>query len=170
MIQSETELERIRQECRRMVTSRALASAGVVVIPIPLADLAADVGILTTMLPAISARFELDHDSVRKLDPQLAQRVLVIAAGLGNNMIGRLVTKKLIAGIVRRMGVRIAAASAARYVPLLGSAVAASLSFGAMKLAGDAHIEDCYRTASELLNEQRASAALSPRTPARSVS
>lgn len=136
-----------------MVTSRALASAGVVVIPIPLADLAADVGILTTMLPAISAQFGLDHDSVRKLDPQLAQRVLVIAAGLGNNMIGRVVTKKLIAGIVRRMGVRIATASAARYVPLLGSAIAASLSFGAMKLAGDAHIEDCYRTASELLNE-----------------
>ncbi len=139
-----------------MVTSRALASAGVVVVPIPLADIAADVGILATMLPAISARFELDHDSVEKLDPHLAQRVLVLASGMGNNLIGRTITKKLVAGMIRRMGARIATASVARYVPLLGSAVAATISFGAMKLAGDAHVEDCYRTAAALIREGRA--------------
>lgn len=138
-----------------MVTSRALASAGVVVVPIPLADLAADVGILATMLPAISARFELDHDTVQKMEPHLAQRVLVLASGMGNNLIGRIITKKLVAAMVRRMGVRIATASVARYVPLLGSAVAATLSFGAMKLAGDAHVEDCYRTAAALISEVR---------------
>lgn len=138
-----------------MVMSRALASAGVVVVPIPLADIAADVGILATMLPAISARFELDHDSVEKLDPHLAQRVLVLASGMGNNLIGRTITKKLVAGMIRRMGARIATASVARYVPLLGSAVAATISFGAMKLAGDAHVEDCYRTAAALIREGR---------------
>ena len=138
-----------------MVTSRALASAGVVVVPIPLADIAADVGILATMLPAISARFGLDHDSVEKLDPHIAQRVLVLASGMGNNLIGRTITKKLVAGMIRRMGARIATASVARYVPLLGSAVAATISFGAMKLAGDAHVEDCYRTAAALIRERR---------------
>ncbi|WP_438805790.1 hypothetical protein [Sodalis sp. (in: enterobacteria)] len=31
------------------------------------------------------------------------------------------------------------------YVPLLGQALAAGLSFSAMKLLGNSHIDDCYR-------------------------
>lgn len=151
MITDRAELERIRRECKAMVTARALANAGVAVIPIPAIDLVADVGILATMLPAISARFELDHDSVAKLEPHIAQRVFTVAAGLGNNVIGRFVTRKLVARLLRRMGVRLATASVARYVPLIGSAVAASIGFGAMKLAGDAHVEDCYRASLALL-------------------
>lgn len=137
-----------------MVTTRALANAGVAVVPIPAIDLVADVGILATMLPAISARFELDHDSVQKLEPHLAQRAFTVAAGLGNNVIGRFVTRRLVAQLLRRLGVRFATASVARYVPVIGSAIAATVSFGAMKLAGDAHVEDCYRTAMALLEDR----------------
>ena len=143
-----------------MVTARALANAGVAVVPIPAIDLVADVGILATMLPAISARFELDHDSIEKLEPQLAQRAFAVAAGLGNNVIGRFVTKRLLIRLLRRMGVRIATASVARFVPVIGSAVAASISFGAMKLAGDAHVEDCYRTAMALLADRQTSTVM----------
>ena len=59
-------------------------------------------------------------------------------------------TKRVVIALLRRMGLRVATASVARYVPLLGSAVAATISFGAMKLAGNAHIEDCYTTAKAL--------------------
>ena len=151
MIGSLAELDRVRDECRRMVTQRSLAAAGAAVVPIPGADIVADIGLLANMLPRVSERFELDHDSVEKLDPDTAQRVFVIAASMGNNVIGRFVTRKLVVVLLRRMGVRVAAASVAKYVPVLGSAVAASISFGAMKLAGDAHVEDCYRTARALL-------------------
>lgn len=151
MIQTLAQLDSIRRDCRRMVTTRSLAAAGAAVVPIPGADLVADVGLLTTMLPRISAAFELDHDSVEKLDPAIAERVFVVAASLGNNVIGRLVTRKLAIALLRRVGVRIASASVARFVPVIGSAIGASISFGAMKLAGDAHVEDCYRTARALL-------------------
>ncbi len=134
-----------------MVTNRSLAAAGAAVVPIPGADLIADIGLLANMLPRISQAFQLDHKSVEKLDPEIAERVLVIAASLGNNVIGRLVTRKLAIGLLRRIGLRVASASVARYVPLIGSAFAASISFGAMKLAGNAHVEDCYRTARTLL-------------------
>lgn len=134
-----------------MVRNRALTAAGAAVVPIPGADLLADIGLLSNMLPAISRAFGLDHDSIEKLDPDVAQRVFVIAASMGNNVIGRLVTRKLAVSLLRRVGVRVASASAAKYVPIVGSAIAASISFGAMKLAGDAHIEDCYRTARALL-------------------
>ncbi len=151
MITARRELDQVRRECRRMVTRRSLAAAGAAVVPIPGADVVADIGLLATMLPSISEAFQLDHDSVEKLDPEIAQRVLVVAASLGNNVIGRLVTRKLVVALLRRVGVRVASASVAKYVPVVGSMVAASIGFGAMKLAGNAHVEDCYRTALALL-------------------
>lgn len=144
------ELDAIRDTCRRMVTKRAAMSAGASVVPVPGMDLVADVGILKTMLPQISERFGLREDQVEKMDATRAQQVLAIAASMGNNVIGRAVTKRVVMVLLRRMGVRVAAASVARYVPFLGSAVAATISFGAMKLAGNAHIEDCYTTARTL--------------------
>lgn len=154
MITTLPELDRVRQECRRLVTTRSLAAAGAAVVPIPGADIVADIGLLSSMLPAISQRFELDHASVEKLDPVTAQRVLVMAASLGNTLIGRVVTRKLAVTLLRRMGVRIAGASVAKYVPVLGSAIAASVGFGALRLAGNAHVEDCYRTARALISSE----------------
>ncbi|WP_375393642.1 hypothetical protein [uncultured Sphingomonas sp.] len=138
-----------------MVTNRSLAAAGAAVVPIPGADLIADIGLLSTMLPAISQSFELDHDSVAKLDSDIAQRVFVIAASMGNNVIGRMITRRIAVRLLRRVGVRIASASVAKYVPVVGSAMAATIGFGAMKLAGNAHVEDCYRTARALLTPDR---------------
>ena len=151
MIRTLAELDAVRADCRKLVTRRSLASAGAAVVPIPGADLVADIGLLTTLLPDISKRFALDHDQVARLEPHLAQRVLVLASSLGNNAIGQAITKRVVVAMLRRVGIRLATASAAKYVPILGSAVAATISFGAMKLVGDAHIEDCYRTAAALI-------------------
>ena len=152
MIQSVAELDRVRAECRKLVTNRSLMSAGAAVIPIPGADIVADISLLTTLLPDISKRFELDHEQVEKLEPQIAQKVFVLAASMGNNVIGRMVTKRLATTLLRRIGMRVATASVARYVPFVGSGIAAGISFGAMKLVGNSHIEDCYRTAKALLS------------------
>ncbi len=151
MIRTIVELDRVRAGCRKMVTNRALMSAGAAVVPIPGADLMADIGLLTSLLPDISRRFELDHDQVDKLEPHLAERVFVLASSMGNTLIGRTVTKRVVTALLRRIGKRIAAASIAKYVPFAGSAVAAGISFGAMKLVGDGHIDDCYRTARALI-------------------
>ncbi len=156
MIQTLAELDRLRGECRQLVTKRALTAAGASVVPIPGVDIAADIGLLATMLPAISKRFELDHDAVDKLPADAAQRVFVLAAGMGNNLIGRMMTRTIAKAILRRVGKRVAVASVAKYVPVLGSAIAASIGFGAMKLAGDAHVEDCYRTARALIEDRLA--------------
>jgi uncharacterized protein (DUF697 family) len=151
MIATVAELDRLRDECRSLVTKRSLMSAGAAVVPIPGADLVADIGLLTNLLPQISAKFELDHENVEKLGPHLAQQVFVIAASMGNNVIGRMVSKRLVTALLRRVGLRVATASVAKYVPFVGSAVAATISFGAMKMVGDAHVEDCYKTALALL-------------------
>jgi len=151
MISTVAELDRVRGKCRSLVTRRSLMSAGVAVIPVPGADVVADVGLLTSLLPKISERFGLDHEQVAKLEPHLAQKVLVVASGMGNNVIGRMVTKKLVVRLLQRVGIRVATASVAKYVPVMGSLLAAAISFGAMKMVGNSHIDDCYETARTLI-------------------
>jgi len=160
MITRLEDLERIRAECRSLVTRKSLVSAGVAVVPVPGIDLVADVGLLTTLLPEISARFELGHEQVRKLEPHLAQQVLVMASSMGNNVIGRMVTRRIVAALLKRIGARVAAGSLAKFVPFAGSAVAATISFGAMKMVGNAHIEDCYKTALAMLPASAQGAAV----------
>lgn len=43
------ELDRIRKDCRKMVTTRSLMSAAAAVVPIPGADIVADVSLLATL-------------------------------------------------------------------------------------------------------------------------
>jgi uncharacterized protein (DUF697 family) len=151
MISSLKELDRVRAECKKLVTKRSLMAAGAAVVPIPGVDIVADISLLATMLPEISKRFELDHEQVEKLEPQVAEKILVMASSMGNNLIGRTVTKGIVTALLRRVGKRVAAASIAKYVALAGSGIAAAISFGAMKLVGNSHIDDCYRTAKALL-------------------
>ena len=151
MITSIIELERIRAECLKLVTKRSWLAAGAAVVPVPGADIVADISLLSTMLPEISKRFELSHEQVKKLEPHLAEKVLVMASSMGNNVIGRTVTKRVVTMLLKRVGKRVATASVAKYVPLVGSALAAAVGFGAMRLVGKSHVEDCYRTAKSLI-------------------
>lgn len=144
------QLDAIRADCRRLVTKRSLMAAGAAVVPVPGVDMVADVGLLASLLPDISRRFGLDAKQVVRLEPHVAERVLVIASSMGNTVIGRMVTKRLVTALLRRVATRVAAASVAKYVPVVGSGIAAGISFGAMKLVGNAHIEDCYRIARDL--------------------
>jgi len=74
----------------------------------------ADFTLLTTLLPKISGRFGLDRAQVEKLDPHLAQQVLVIASGRGDNVIGRMITKKLVIRLLQGIGVRVTTVSVAK--------------------------------------------------------
>ncbi|HEU0065954.1 MAG TPA: hypothetical protein VFQ57_01800 [Sphingomonas sp.] len=155
-IRTLSELDRVRDDCKAMVTKRSLVSAGTAVVPIPGIDLIADVGLLTKMLPDISERFGLSHEQVAKMDAGMGEQVLVVATSLGNTVIGRAITRRIVTAIIRRVGLRVAGASVAKFVPFLGQAAAASLSFGAMKLAGNRHVDDCYETVKRTLLANRA--------------
>ena len=65
MITTIAELDRIRDDSKRLVTTRSMMSAGAAVVPIPGADIVADIGLLTKLLPEISKRFGLDPVSQR---------------------------------------------------------------------------------------------------------
>ena len=123
-------------------------------LPIPGLDLGTDIALLIELIPAINQKFGLGAEQVRGLDPKIQRIVLVGATSLGNNLIGKWVTQQLVMQMLQRLGIRVATKTAAKFVTILGQALAASISFGAMKLLGNAHVDDCYKVARQALLAQ----------------
>ena len=144
------ELEKVRRECKALVTRRAGISATAAVVPIPGLDIGADMLLLSEMLNTINRRFGLSQEQIEVLDPQLKKIVLVAATSIGSEVVGRFITRHILIGLLQKIGVRVASKSAVRFIPILGQGIAAGISFGAMKMLGDAHVDDCYKVVSEL--------------------
>ena len=150
------ELENIRKECLRMSNRRALLSAAASVVPIPFTDIATDVVLLRNIMPRITERFGLSKEQVDGYDPQLAIFIYDAAKKLGTNVIGKYLTKELIVQILRKMGIRrLTTNQVARYVPIIGQAVSAGLSYTAMRLIIRSHINECHRVARTVMQQAR---------------
>jgi hypothetical protein len=141
------ELDAAAARCRAMVTRRALVSAGAVLVPLPLPglDIAADVALLTQLIPAINREFGLTPEQIDELNPALKVLVYKAIVAFGGAMVGRLITRELVMQALVKVGMRVTTKTAARLVPLAGQAVAAGLSYSAMRFVGSAHIRDCRR-------------------------
>ncbi|MFM9884110.1 MAG: hypothetical protein ACKVQT_13885 [Burkholderiales bacterium] len=137
--------------CRRLVTRRSLMSAGVVLVPIPGIDIAADIALLARLVEEINQAFGLSHESIEALAPR--RRILVYRAivVIGGAMVGRLVTQNMLMKALMTVGVRLTAVQATRYVPVAGQALAAGLSFTAMRYVGLNHLRDCEEVARRVL-------------------
>ena len=153
------QLDTIRRECRALVTRRASLSAGAAVVPLPMLDLGTDIAILLKLLPEINERFGLTPEQIEGLDADTKRAVMLFIGSVGSSLVGRIVTRELVLRILMRMGVRITTKGIVKFVPLIGQAVSASISFGAMKLLGNKHIEDCYEIARRTLLDRAGSAA-----------
>lgn len=129
---------------------RASLSAGAAVLPLPGLDVGTDIAILLRMIPAINRHFGLSKEQIEALDPETKRIVLVMVSSVGSELIGRVLKKEIVLKLLQKAGVRVTASTVSKVVPLVGSALAASLSFTAMKMLGDAHVEDCYRLARDL--------------------
>ncbi|WP_051534604.1 DUF697 domain-containing protein [Deefgea rivuli] len=149
------EIEQIRTECRALVAKRAMVSGALAVVPIPGFDVGADIAIMKQMIELINDKFALTPRDIEQLDPKLTQRIFVIASSLGSSLVGKYMTKELLVLAFKRIGVRMASKQAAKFVPFLGSAIAAGISYGAMRMLGNAHIEDCYKVLKALQSDAR---------------
>ena len=150
------QLDAIRAQCRALVTRRASLSAGAAIIPIPGMDLGTDVAILLKLLPQINEKFGLTPAQIDALDVDTKRIVLVLVSSVSSGLVGRLITKGLVVRVLQKIGVRLTAQGVVKYVPLLGQALAASISFGAMKMLGNKHVDDCYEVARRVLLERHA--------------
>ena len=148
------ELERIRAACRSMVKKRAAVSGVASMVPIPGADVLADVGMLMELIPAINERFGLAPEQIGRLDPKTKFLVYRLVTEVGGPLVGKVIKKQLIVAVLKKVGIRMGAKQAAKFVPLAGQAVAALLGAGAMLYIGNSHIDDCFRVAHGALNPE----------------
>lgn len=149
MIRSKEELDAVRLHCKAMVKKRALASGGMALLPVPGIDIAADVGLLLELLPAINREFGLTPEQIERLDPQFKSFLYGVIKTTGTRIAGQLVTKQAVLTLLKKVGVRLTAKQALKFIPFAGQAAAATLSASAMLLLGHAHIEECYAIANK---------------------
>ncbi|WP_018917961.1 hypothetical protein [Vreelandella zhanjiangensis] len=147
MIETRKELDEIRKTCRTMVTKSSSISAGTAIIPIPGLDIGSDVAILLRLIPKINEKFGLTPEQIESLDTESKVMVMTAISNVGSKMAGKYITKKLVVSLLQKMGVKVAAKGATKFVPFIGSAVAGGISFTAMKYMGNSHIDDCYEIA-----------------------
>jgi uncharacterized protein (DUF697 family) len=145
---SQRDVQRIAERCRKLVTRRAMISAGASVVPLPGFDLMVDIGVLTRMLHEVNAEFGLTPQQIDALSPRQRLTVYKAINALGASAVGRLITREAVALLARSVARRLATKTVLRFVPLAGQAIAATISFAALKTLGDRHIEDCVRVAS----------------------
>lgn len=136
--------DRVRA-CRKLLSRRALMGAAASAVPIPGLDWAADVALLTRLLPEINSAFGLTPDQLARLPHHKRDQVQKAVAAVGSVAIGRVVTRDLVVRLARTVGVRMTGKQAARYLPLAGQTMAAILGYAALRYLGEEHLKDCVR-------------------------
>lgn len=149
------DLNKIRKECQALVKSRAKLSAGVALVPVPLFDVVVDAGLLTILLPEITAKFGLIENSedVTKLDPkdqrfqEIKDRAIEFA--------GLMATRGMVKQTIQSFGGRILAKQVTKFIPFGGQIVAASLGYLIFKKIADDHINECYQLAKRIQQQSQ---------------
>jgi uncharacterized protein (DUF697 family) len=149
-----TELNEIRESCKSIVNKRASASAVAAVVPLPGADVGVDVAIMMELLPAINRRFGLSPEQIDQLDSEIKGKILIIITSLGSKLVGKVISKEIIMLLLKKVGKRIAVKQVTKFIPLVGQAVSAGISFGAMKYLGNSHIDECYEVCKRVIEMQ----------------
>lgn len=145
-----TDIQAVAARCRKKVSRRALLAAGVAMVPVPGLDWATDIGILMRLLPQISAEFGLSPEQVERLSPDRRIVVYKVISATGGMLVGRLITRDLVLGLVKMVGVRLTTQQAAKFVPLAGQAVSAALTYTALRYVCEQHIQQCMAVARQL--------------------
>lgn len=138
---------------RRLLGRKALMAAAVGALPIPGIDWAADAALLARVVPQISSEFGLSVTQVERMAPHERERIRKAAATVGALLVGRLVTRELLVTLARHAGVKLTAGQAAKFVPIAGQMVSATLSYAALRSLGELHIKDCVRVAQTLRHQ-----------------
>ena len=139
------ELAAAVQRSRRLLHRRALVAAAASAVPVPGLDWAVDAALLSRLLPQINAQFGLTPEQLDQLDPQKREQVQKAVALVGSVLIGKFITKELVLRATRSVGLRLTTKQLAKYVPLAGQAVAATVGYATLRYLGEQHLRDCVQ-------------------------
>jgi uncharacterized protein (DUF697 family) len=141
-------LEQKLKSCDRFVALAAASSAVNAINPIPGLDVAVDMSVLLGLFKKIRSAYGLTDERLRAKDiatPALAQ--------LANNVI-KYGAEDGVMALLRRFTGQIAGREIAKWIPLIGQAVAASAGYGITLAAGRAYLRDCHAVAEAILERE----------------
>lgn len=155
-INPDLDLDKVKQECEELVKSQAKFSAGAAIVPIPLIDLVVDASLLTKLLPEITQRFGLAPEAsavnLNKQDHESWMQYKDRAIQFASLAFSRGIAKKTIQGF----GGRIVAQQVTKIIPFGGQIVSATMGYLIFKKIADDHINECYKTAKQIQQNQSA--------------
>ena len=140
----------VARDCQKLVTRRALLAAGVSAVPVPGLDWATNIGVMVQVLPEINRKFGLSAEQVERLAPDRKLVVFKAITAGGTMLVGRIVTRDLVIAALSKLGLRLTAQQAAKFVPIAGQGLAAVLNYGAVRYVCQQHINQCVAICEQL--------------------
>ena len=135
------------RRARKLLHRRAMVAAAASVVPVPGLDWAVDAALLSKLIPEVNAVFGLTPAQLDRLEPHKRDQVQKAVTLVGSVLIGKFISRDLVIKAATKIGVRLTAKQAAKYVPLAGQAVAAAVGYAAIRYFGEEHMKDCIRVA-----------------------
>lgn len=132
---------------RKLLNRRAMVAAAASAVPVPGLDWMVDAAMLSRLIPEINKEFGLTPQQLDQLEPKKRDQVQKAVALVGSVLIGKFISRDLVIKAATKIGVRLTAKQAAKYVPLAGQAVAAAVGYAAIRYFGEEHMKDCIRVA-----------------------
>lgn len=148
---SQRDVDALREKCRALVRRKAALAAGMAAIPVPGMDVVSDVTLFARLVTDVNRSFGLTEGQVERLHPRLRVIAYQAAAGVGGVLVGKIVTRQLVLGLLKRVGMKLAVKQASKVVPLAGQITAAAIGFTVFRKLGYEHVDACAATARELL-------------------
>ena len=144
---NEADIDAVRERCRRLVRRRAAVSAGVAAVPIPGVDVLSDLRLFTQLIDEVNHEFGLSPAQIERMQPKLKMIAYEAVVSLGGMLVGKVVTRELVAAVLKRSAGKIAAKQAGKLVPIAGQIASATIGFFAFRQIGYQHVEACAKVA-----------------------
>jgi len=148
---TEADIDAVRERCRRLVRRRAAVSAGVAAVPIPGIDVVSDLRLFTQLIDDVNHEFGLSADQIDRMQPKLKLIAYEAVISLGGMLVGKVVTRELVAALLKRSAGKLAAKQAGKMVPIAGQIASATIGFFAFRQIGYQHVEACAKVARQVL-------------------
>lgn len=134
---------------RKLLNKRAVVAAAASAVPVPGLDWMVDAAMLSKLIPEINKEFGLTPQQLDQLEPNKRDQVQKAVTLVGSVLIGKFISRDLVIKAATKIGVRLTAKQAAKYVPLAGQIVSAAVGYAAIRYFGEEHMKDCIRVAKQ---------------------
>jgi uncharacterized protein (DUF697 family) len=145
-----SEIAQVSERCRKLVRKRAAVSAGVAAVPIPGVDVLSDLATFSLLIEEVNQAFGLTPQQIERLQPRLRIVAYEAAAAIGGMLVGKIITRELVLRLFKKSGVKLAAKSVAKFVPLAGQVASAAIGYALFRRMGYEHVEQCARVAKQV--------------------